>query len=303
MAVMEVLLQNNPEEQVLLVNRTGKMDIPTPQNVELIAADVTNKSGMESIAQRAEVIFSCTDVPYQLWGEFYPATATALADALSKTKAKLVFADNMYSYGDVLGAEMHENLPHTAKTKKGSIRASVINTLLHSGLEFSNRVAIVKAADFIGPRIHKGVFGTDFMEKLIQNKKIILFGKPNLPHAFTYINDFAKAIVNVGTTPDAFGQIWHVPNAPAISLNTWVHLFETETNKKAKVLVLPKVAVWAAGLFNPLIREFHELSYQFEHPYLVNHDKYAARFGNHSTNPLTIVQETVKWFVSKNNNH
>lgn len=296
MAILEALLQQNPADRIVLVNRKGRLEMPTPTNVEVIAADVTNPYDLTAIAQRAKVIFSCTDMPYPLWGQFYPAAATALAHAMSESDAKLVFADNLYSYGNVSGAEMHENMPHKAKTKKGIIRASVIDTLLYAGQEFSSRVAFVKSADFIGPTIHKGVFGTEFLRKLTGQKTVMLFGDADLPHTFTYIKDFAKAMVNVGTAEDAFGQIWQVPNAPAISPRTWVQLFETETNKRAKVVVLPKAVVWATGLFNPLVREFLELSYQFEYPYLVNHDKYVARFGNHSTNPLAIVQETMRWF-------
>ncbi len=300
MAIMENLLQTNPDESILLVNRAGKLDVSIPQNVEIMAADVTNRNDLETIAQRSELIFSCTDVPYPLWADFYPKTADALAFALSKSDAKLVFADNMYSYGNVQGAEMHEGMPHSAQTKKGQIRASVIQTLLQSGQSFSDRVAFVKAADFIGPRIYKGVFGTDFLEKLATGKRITLFGKAKLPHTFTYIRDFAKAMVNVGTSTDTFGEIWHVPNAPALNLLKWTQLFETEFNQKGKIWVLPKSVVWAAGLFDPLIREFYELSYQFEHPYLVNHDKYVARFGDHSTNPLAIARETSSWFKAKN---
>ncbi|MVM30166.1 NAD-dependent epimerase/dehydratase family protein [Spirosoma sp. HMF4905] len=296
--IMETLLQNNPNEEILLVNRKGKLATSIPKNVRVIAADVTNKNELEAIAQKSEVIFSCTDVTYQLWDEFYPAVATALAYALSKTKARLVFADNLYSYGNVSGAEMTENMPHKATTKKGKIRASVINTLVNSGQEFTNRVAFVKAADFVGPRIYKGLFGTDFLDKLHTGKTIILFGNAALPHNFTYINDFATAMINVGNSTDAFGQIWHVPNASALTLTNWVHLFEAEAKTKAKVLVLPKFVVWIAGLFNSLIKEFYELSYQFEYPYLVNHDKYIARFGNQSTDSLHIVRETVQWYKS-----
>lgn len=55
----------------------------------------------------------------------------------------------------------------------------------------------------------------------------------------------------------------------------------------------------SAGFFDPLVCELYELSYQFEHPYLVNHHKYAARFGNHSANPLAVVRETVNWFKTE----
>lgn len=296
LTILQLLLDKNPDEKILLVNRTGKLNIPIPQNVQVTAADVTTKTAMAAIASRSDVVFSCTDMPYDKWAYFYPATANALAYALSETNAKLVFADNLYSYGNVSGNEMNEQLPHSAKTKKGKIRAGVINTLLYSGDEFNNRVAFVKAADFIGPHIHKGIFGTDFLHNVYSGKTVRMFGNIELPHTFTYIEDFAAAMINVGTANDTFGQIWHAPNAPALSLDKWVHLFEVIANKKIKKSVTPKFVIRIAGLFNSFIKELYEMAYQFEYPYLVNHDKYLNRFGNHITYPSDIVKETVEWY-------
>jgi nucleoside-diphosphate-sugar epimerase len=164
-------------------------------------------------------------------------------------------------------------------------------------------VAFVKAADFIGPRIHKGIFGIDFLHSVYNGKTVRLFGNIELPHTFTYINDFAAAMINVGTAHDTFGQIWHVPNAPALSPDKWVHLFEVIANKKIKKSVTPKFIIKIAGLFNSFIKELYEMAYQFEYPYLVNHDKYLNRFGNHITYPSEIVKETVAWYLSiKKNN-
>jgi nucleoside-diphosphate-sugar epimerase len=125
-----------------------------------------------------------------------------------------------------------------------------------------------------------------------------MFGNIYLPHTFTYINDFAAAMINVGTANDTFGQIWHAPNAPALSLDKWVHLFEVVTNKKIKKSVTPKFIIKIAGLFNSFIKELYEMAYQFEYPYLVNHDKYLNRFGDHITYPSDIVKETVEWYLS-----
>jgi nucleoside-diphosphate-sugar epimerase len=303
LAIMQLLLDKNPNENILLVNRMGKLNLSIPKNVQVTAADVTSKKAMKAIAGKSELIFSCTDMPYDKWVDFYPATANALAYALSESNVKLVFADNLYSYGNVSGNEMNEQMLHTAKTKKGKIRAGVINTLLYSGDDFNSRVAFVKAADFIGPHIHKGIFGKDFLDNVYNGKTVRLFGNINLPHTFTYIKDFAAAMINVGTASDTFGQIWHVPNAPALSLDKWVHLFEVITNKKIKKSVTPKFVIRIAGLFNSFIKELYEIAYQFEYPYLVSHDKYVNRFGNHSTYPSDIVNETVDWFISTKKNN
>lgn len=296
MAVLEALLEIDPGTEITMVNRSGKLDWGVPKNVRVIQADVTNIDVMKQIAQYSECIYSCTDVTYQKWDEFYPAIGKALSAALSVSRAKLIFADNLYSYGNVKGAVMNEELPHQASTKKGMIRANLLKTLLYSGQDYSRRVAIVKAADFIGPRIHKGIFGLDFLDRLTTERRIILSGEIDLAHTFTYIKDLARAMVNVSNAADAFGQIWHAPNATAMDLNKWIHLFEVMTNNKARVVVLPKFVVRIAGFFNSLIKEFYELAYQFEYPYLVDHSKYTNRFGDHSTPPSIMVKETIQWY-------
>ena len=68
LAIMQLLLDKNPDEKILLVNRTGKLNIPIPQNVQVTAADVTSKTDMAAIAGRSDIIFSCTDMPYDKCG-------------------------------------------------------------------------------------------------------------------------------------------------------------------------------------------------------------------------------------------
>ncbi|MET0945524.1 MAG: hypothetical protein ABWY22_08945 [Flavobacterium sp.] len=302
LAVLEVLLKYNPKEKIILVNRTGEIDITIPSNVTLLSGEVTNKIDMEGVARKSKLIFSCIDESCQNAEDFYPAMASSLAYALKKTSAYLIFADNLYSYCNVKGQEMDEDMPHKAKTKKGLISASLINTLLKTENEFNNRVAFIKSANFLGPRNYKGIFGKDFLDKLHTEKRIFFYCKTVFPHTFTYVNDCAIAMINIANTSDAFGQIWHVPNAEAIDLKKWIHLFEEETNKKARIIFMPKVFSWIAGYFNSRIKEDLELSYQFEHPFLVNHEKYLTRFGNHSTDPAIIVQETIQWYRNAQKN-
>jgi pyrroline-5-carboxylate reductase len=66
-AIMQLLLERNPEEKILLVNRSGKLDVPVPSNVLVQSADVTSKAAMKAIAGMSDLIFSCTDSPYQQW--------------------------------------------------------------------------------------------------------------------------------------------------------------------------------------------------------------------------------------------
>lgn len=296
--ILEVLLRKNPTEAITLVSKSGKINFPIPANVQILAADVSQMEEMHRIAQKSVIIYSCTDMSYPLWASFYPAITQAIIQGLKNTSAKLVFADNLYSYGNLKGKIMLESMPHSATTKKGIIRADVVEAFLQANQRQNTKIAVVKAADFIGPYIHKGIFGIDFMTNLLENKSVHLFGNIHLPHAFTFMEDFAQAMINIAQADDTFGQVWHVPNAPAISLHAWVQLFEKQANRRIKLSVVSKNMLRLIGLFKPLLKEYIELSYQFEYPYLVSHQKYAQRFGEHFTKPEQIVTQTLKWYQS-----
>jgi nucleoside-diphosphate-sugar epimerase len=219
--------------------------------------------------------------------------ASALFYALKKTNTKLVYADNMYSYGNLNGNEFIETLENKALTKKGIIRSRVVHTLLHDDPAVNKKVAIVKAADFIGNGIHKGIFSSDFIDRLYNNKTISLYGNLHLPHSFTNINDFAKAMINISQSDDAFGQVWHAPNSTTLSISEWITLFELETGRKANIISVPKVIIFLLGIVNKNIKELYELGYQFEYPYLVNNKKYTDKFGMHFTANTQSVKQAV----------
>lgn len=298
-SVIGALLQSNPTEEISLVNTNGRMDMKLPENVKTIAADLTDKHIMKNIARKSDTIFSCINASSPESITHLGRIASALEYALAHSTAKLVFADNLRSYGNLSGRLMHEGLPHKAQTREGLIRASLISTLLLSGSEFNDRVAIVKAADLVGPGINNRTFGIDFLYKLYRGRLIVFYGSIQLPHAFTFIDDFAKAMVNVGSAADTFGEIWHVPNAPAMGIDKWIHLFEVSAGRKAKLVMLPTAFMQAASVFSKAMRESYEFVYEFQYPFLVDNSKFISRFGSDVTYPSSIVKQTVKWYGQK----
>lgn len=293
-AIFEYLQLQMPKKEVLLVNKSGKVSFDLPKGVSVLACDVSVKKNLVSIFQKSEIVFSCTDAPYQFWSSFYPLLSEAMVEGLMNSDAKLVFADNMYSYGNLKGKIIHERLPHVAMTKKGEIRATIIKNF--DKYKVHNRVAIVKSSDFIGPHIEKGIFGIDFLKSIYKLKMVYLPSSTILPHHFTFIEDFAKAMVLIAFEPESFHQIWHVPNAEAISQSNWIEIFEQETKLKIKFRSIPKFMIKLIGLFNPFIRELNELSYQFEYPYLIDSQKFIQKFGDISTSPSEIVKKTIQWY-------
>lgn len=77
-AILEQLQKLKPESNILLVNKSGKVDFALPHYVKLVGTDVTNSESLIPIFSKSEIVFSCTDLPYQFWGDFYPKLSNAM---------------------------------------------------------------------------------------------------------------------------------------------------------------------------------------------------------------------------------
>ena len=50
------------------------------------------------------------------------------------------------------------------------------------------------------------------------------------------------------------------------------------------------------GLRNPMVREMLEMLYEFEEPFVVDHRRFEAAFGNHATPLDQAIDKTVAWY-------
>jgi hypothetical protein len=67
------------------------------------------------------------------------------------------------------------------------------------------------------------------------------------------------------------GRAWHLPNDPEPWTSRAMAVeYSRLAGAEPKIGGLPKNAVRLAGLFNPVIREIVEMSYEFEEPFIVD---------------------------------
>ena len=274
-ALTKALLRLNPNERITLINtnRTGKM--MTHNDVCAVARDITAQNNGGDIATRPQLIFDCTGVPCRDSRISDAAKVCDLERALRGSSARLVLARTHNVYNDMPG-----------------------NILQNSNGELIQYVAIVKATNVIGPEIDTGIFGIDFLNNLYKHNRFWFSQKLDHPYSFTYIDDFAKALIRVGSATDTFGHIWHAPQTPAMSLDKWVHLFEVNTSRKARMIILPRKLSQFVNLFRSRISRLADLC-EVQDRDQVYHSKYTDRFGNDVTYPSTIVKQIVQWFNKK----
>ena len=284
---------------VRMVNRRGRAPEPLPSAVELLAGDITNPQTVTALTAGAEIVFLCAQPHYHEWTEKFPPIINGVLSGLAGQGSKLVFGDNLYMYGSTHGQPLHEDLPYAAAGHKGRTRAWIANSLLEAHRQGKVQVTMGRASDFYGPRVTDSAVGDILFAAALQGKTANLIGNLALPHTYTYIRDFARALITLSQHPAAYGRAWHVPNDATLSTHQFINLLAEVIGRPVKTRTVGKLGLTLVGLFQPVVREFKEMLYEFEEPYVVDHSQFAAAFGANVTPHTQAIRETVQWYQNR----
>lgn len=282
-------------KKVRMVNRSGAVP-SAPAGVELVAADCYQPEEVRRVSAGAAAAYQCAQPGYTEWPEKFPPLQASIIAGLAVTGVKLIVAENLYMYGEVAGA-LSESLPNRANSRKGETRAEMAEAALAAHRDGKLPVAIARSSDFYGPLATNSSMGERIFPNAIAGKKVQGFGDIDLPHTYTYIDDFAKAMVILGEHEQAFGEIWHVPNAETLTTRQFIHLiFEEAGVKPNQVSTMSSLMLRIGGLFIPEAREMQEIAYQYTRPFVVDSSKFTQAFGDISTPLRPAIQETIAWY-------
>jgi len=292
MAVMREL--HGQGKRVRMVNRSGKASLP--EVVELMAGDASDRAFAREAAGGATVVYDCLNPPYNKWPELFPRLQASVTDAATTAEARLVVMDNLYMYGPTGGKPMTEKTPYLATTRKGRTRARMAENLMKAHGKGKVRVAVGRASDFFGPGVLMSAMGAQVFRPALRGKAAGVLGNPDLPHTYSYVPDIGRALVLLGEREEAFGEVWHLPSAEAVSTRDLVTMMFAEAGKKPKMRAASKWMLQFVGVFNPMVREVIEMLYEFEEPFIMDNSKFTNAFGDISTPLPQALQATVDWF-------
>ncbi len=279
--------------RVRLVTRSGR---PAGHGIEPAAADMMRREDALRATAGAAVVYQCASPAYHRWVDEFPhLQGNALAGAAA-AGAVLVAAENLYGYG--VAGDLHEGLPLAATTRKGAVRARLGERLLAAHARGEVRAVAGRAADFVGPGVRQSALGERFWPALLAGRALDWFGDPDAPHTFTFVPDFARALLRLGAEERAWGRAWHVPSPPTLT--------PREVAARAAALAgvppaprmrrTPALVLRGVGLFVPAAGELVEMGYAFARPLAMSHNAYAEAFGGGATGWDEVLGATVAWW-------
>lgn len=218
---------------------------------------------LDEAAQGADVIVNALNPPdYKNWQTEIPRITREVIAAAKASGATILIPGNVYNYG-VAPAPWSAQTPQVACSRKGQIRIDMEAAYRGSGVKAIN----LRAGDFID----EGATGTWLdliMLKSFKTGKFVYPGNPDIPHAWGYLPDLARAAVELAERRDdleGFNDI-SFPGF-AVTGRDMMAALERASGQILKLSQMPWWPIRMAAPFWRLGRELSEMRYLWEHPH------------------------------------
>ncbi|SKB87391.1 Nucleoside-diphosphate-sugar epimerase [Soonwooa buanensis] len=289
----------NYTEKIRLVSRNPQK---VNDNDELFVCNLLNSEQVKLATKDSEIVYLAVGLPYDIavWEKQWPIIMKNVIEACVASQSRLVFLDNVYAYAKTEIPNMTEHSQIAPTTRKGKVRAQLLEMLNKAQREKSLKILVGRSADFYGPNAKNGFLNILIHDNFKKSKSAFWQSDANKIHNFTYTLDAAKALAILGNTDDAYGQVWHLPTSnEALTGKDFVNIFAEEMNVKPKYMRLSPLLLTIIGWFSKDIEELKEMQYQNNQNYVFDSSKFNKAFNFSPTNYHEGIREIVKSSASK----
>ena len=279
---------------VRLVSRNPKKINETDN---LFAADLKDKAQVNKAIAGSDICYLTVGFEYKtkLWQQQWPTVIQNVVDACVQHQSKLVFFDNVYAIGGDNIKHITEQSLISPSSKKGEVRAWVDRYILEQVEKGKLQAIIARAPDFFGPVKGNSLLMNMVYDNFMKGKSAQWFCNADVVHSSGYAPDLAKGTAMLGNASDTYNQIWNLPvDSNPITGRQWVQLFAEQMNTADKVQVLPSWGIKILGLFIPILKEMHEMKYQYDRDYFFDSSKFETKFNYLPTSNKNAVRQTLE---------
>jgi nucleoside-diphosphate-sugar epimerase len=247
---------------------------PLPQGAMALATPLADTAALAAQARDASVVVYAVNPPYTRWDDtLMPLFRHGLAVA-QRLGAHFMLPGNAYNFGEAMPSLLVEDTPQRPSTDKGRQRVAMeaeLGDRAAQGLDST----VIRAGDFFGAG--RGSWLDLVIAKDIARGRLVYPGPQDVPHAWAYLPDLARAFVAVAGAPRQSGaQRLHFAGHTLTG-----HALLTALEAAAGGLGLrpqggfrhggvPWGLVRAAGWVHPMSREIARMSYLWRVPHALD---------------------------------
>ncbi|MPT54162.1 MULTISPECIES: NAD-dependent epimerase/dehydratase family protein [Delftia] len=245
---------------------------------EIVPWNPDSTGSVEAAAHGVDTLVYLVGVNYWQFALHPELMRRTLDGAIAAGVRRIVLIGTVYPYGKAQAHAVKEDHPRNPHTFKGRMRKAQEDLLLQAHAQGRIEAAVLRLPDFYGPGVHNSLLHGAF-EAAARGGRADMVGPLDRPHEFVYVPDVGPVVARLIGTPQAFGKVWHLAGAGAITQRDVVSEIERLSGRPLKLRVAGKTALRLTGLFNPFMRELAEMHYLLTDPLIMEDSALHALLG------------------------
>lgn len=177
-----------------------RADAALPSGAQRVKVALDDIDAMARAAAGVRAVVYAVNPPYTQWDrQMLPLARQGMALA-ERLGALFMLPGNVYGYGEGMPSVLREDTPEHPTTAKGRLRVALEAELRERAAAGRLRSVVIRAGDFYGGG--HGSWLDLVVVKSLRAGKLVYPGPPELPHAWAYLPDLARAFVAVAAHDD-----------------------------------------------------------------------------------------------------
>jgi nucleoside-diphosphate-sugar epimerase len=236
---------------------------------EIAVWNPDDPASVQAAAAGIDTIFYLVGVPYNHF-ELHPKLMRATLDgAIAAGVRRIVLLATIYSYGHPQAATVDESHPRNPDTYKGKMRKEQEDLVLDAHAAGRIQATILRVPDFYGNDPKKSLVG-DIFVAAVKNRRANVIGPIDRPHQYVFVDDIGPVALALAREDRAYGKAWNFAGSGTITQREFASKVFAHVGRKPQLMVANVVMLRLIGLFDPIMREFVEMSYLQSDPVLLD---------------------------------
>jgi hypothetical protein len=265
---------------------------PLPAGVHGLQTPLQDTEALVAAARGARTVVYGVNPLYTRWDEEALPLARLGMDVAERLRATFMLPGNVYNFGDRMPAVLRTDTPQRPSTRKGQQRCELEGEIATRSQAGCLRGAVIRAGDFYGSG--SGNWFDQAIAKDIAKGRLVYPGPMDVPHAWAYLPDLARAFVAVAGLAHAPAfRAWHFEGHTLTGSELLLGLEQAATTlglnpaRGWRQSGMPWGVIRAVGTVYPLWRELARMSYLWRVPHALEDRELTALLGPQGMTPVS----------------
>jgi nucleoside-diphosphate-sugar epimerase len=267
-----------------------------PAGARSVTVALDDADALAAVARGTSVLVHALNPPYTRWSqELLPLARQGMALA-QRLDACFMLPGNVYNYGASMPTLLQVDTPQHPSTAKGRLRCA-LEVEMQSRAAAGLRSVIIRAGDFFGSG--QGSWLDLAVLKSLRQGQLVYPGPTEVPHAWAYLPDLARAFVAVAARDDlsAFARLHFAGHTLTgrqllAAVQRAAGRLGLAPAQGWRQGTMPWALMRAGALFVPMWREVLDMAYLWRVPHALDGSALAAAVGELPATPIDVALQS-----------